>query len=141
MHATGYPKIHGLAYGFAEEMYGDWRMLEHGDNMAGFCSLVVPIPELSAGFFILTHGENSQLQDDLKWALMDRYFSTMQKASVPQPLLDFNSRAHLFVGRYGSITYCHTCQGRQPSIVLRITGNSDGTVYSRRRGQPDSISR
>jgi CubicO group peptidase (beta-lactamase class C family) len=126
--ATGHPKTHGLAYGFAEEMYGDLRMLEHGGNMAGFSSLVVLIPELNAGFFLVSHGENSQLRDNLKWALMDRYYSPIQKASVPQPSAGFNARAHLFVGRYGSITYCHTCQDRQPTMVMRITSNSDGTL-------------
>ena len=127
-HATGHPKIHGLAYGFYEEMYGDLRILEHGGNMAGFSSLVALLPELNAGFFVVAHGENTQFRDDLRWALMDRYYSPMQRASVPQPSAGFNDRAHLFVGRYGAITYCHTCQGRQPSMVLRVTSNSDGTL-------------
>lgn len=127
-HATGHPKIHGLAYGFDEDMYGDIRMLEHSGNMAGFSSLVILIPGQNAGFFVVNHGENSQLRDNLKWALMERYYSPMHKASVPEPSEDFNARAHLFVGRYGAITYCHTCQGREPGMVLRVNANTDGTL-------------
>ncbi|HEU4479601.1 MAG TPA: serine hydrolase domain-containing protein [Pyrinomonadaceae bacterium] len=126
--ATGHPGIHGFAYGFYEEMYGDSRILEHGGNMAGFSSLVVLIPEQNAGFFVVGHGENSQLRENLKWALMERYYSPVRKASIRPAPHDFNARAHLFVGRYGWITYCHSCQGGQPSMVLRITANSDGSL-------------
>ena len=127
-HATGHPKIHGFTYGFHEEAYGTLRLVEHGGNMAGFSSLVVLIPERNAGFFVVAHGEDSQLRDNLRWALMDRYYSPEQKLPVPTPSANFNVRAHLFVGRYGYITYCHTCPGHQPGMIFRVTSNSDGSL-------------
>src|SRR5262245_23533454 len=127
-HATGHPRLHGLAYGFAEEMYGELRLLEHGGNMAGFSSQVVLIPERNAGFFLVNHGENSQLRDHLKWTLLERYYGPSRKASVPASAPDFNARGHLFAGKYGSVTYCHSCQGRQPGLTFQVTNNSDGSL-------------
>lgn len=126
-HATGHPRLHGLTYGFEEEAFGDLPMLQHGGNVAGFSSLVVLIPKYNAGFFVVTHGENSQLRENLKWALLLRYYS-MKNFPVPQPPPAFNNRAHLFVGRYGYITYCHTCPGRQPTLFFNVTSNADGTL-------------
>ena len=125
--ATGHPRLHGVSYGFEEEAFGDLPMLQHGGNVAGFSSLVVLIPKFNTGFFVVTHGENSQLRENLKWALLVRYYSG-KNMRVPQPPLDFNSRAHLFVGRYGLITYCHTCPGRQPTFTLTVTSKTDGTL-------------
>jgi CubicO group peptidase (beta-lactamase class C family) len=127
-HATGHPRLHGISYGFEEEAFGDLTMLQHGGNMAGFSSLVVLIPKYNAGFFVVTHGENSQLRENLKWALLVRYYS-LKKFQVPQPAPTFNSRAHLFVGRYGLITYCHTCPGRQPTFILNVSSKPDGTLW------------
>ena len=126
-HATGHPQLPGLSYGFEEEAFGDLRMLQHGGNMAGFSALVVLIPKYNAGFFVVTHGETSQLRDNLKWALLLRYYSE-KKFPLPQPAPSFNSRAHLFVGRYGWNTYCHTCPGRQPTSIMNVTSNPDGTL-------------
>jgi CubicO group peptidase (beta-lactamase class C family) len=126
--ATGHPKVPGLTYGFEEEAYGDLRLLVHGGNVAGFSSLVVLIPDRNAGFFVVNHHEQSGLRDDLKWALLIRYYGPDRKAEVPKPRADFNSRAHLFVGRYGWNTYCHTRRGHQPGVILTVGSNPDGTL-------------
>jgi hypothetical protein len=127
-HATGHPKVPGLTYGFEEERYGNLRLLIHGGNMAGFSSLVVLIPERNAGFFVVNHHENSNLRNDLKWVLLERFYGPAPNAEVPKPSSDFNARAHLFVGRYGWNTYCHTCSGQEPWVVLTVGSEPDGAM-------------
>jgi len=127
-HATGHPKLHGLTYGFAEEMYGDLRFLEHGGDMAGFSSQVVLIPERNAGFLLVNQREDSPLRNSLKWALLERYYGPPHTAKAPTPDPDFKNRAHLFAGRYGAVTYCHTCQGHQPGLIFKVTSNADGSI-------------
>src|SRR5262249_40727514 len=73
-HATGHSKLHGLAYGFAEEMYGELRLLEHGGDMAGFSSQIVLIPGREAGFFLVNHREKNPPPTPLKWALVGADF-------------------------------------------------------------------
>jgi CubicO group peptidase (beta-lactamase class C family) len=127
-HATGHPKLPGLAYGFEEELYGDLRLLLHGGNVAGFSALVVLIPERNTGFFVVNHHEQSNLRDDLKWALLERYYGPARKTEVPKPTLEFNARAHLFAGSYGWNIYCHTCPGHEPGLVLTVSINPDGGI-------------
>jgi CubicO group peptidase (beta-lactamase class C family) len=127
-HATGHPKLPGIAYGFEEEVFGDLRLLVHGGNMAGFSALVVLIPERNSGFFVVNHHEGSNLRDQLKWALLERYYGPARKADVPKPPPDFNARAHLFVGRYAWISYTHTRRGQPPGLILTVSSNLDGTL-------------
>lgn len=126
--ATGHPKLPGVAYGFEEEVYGDLRLLLHGGNVAGFSSLVVLIPERNVGFFVVNHHEQSNLRDQLKWGLLERFYGPARKAEVPKPSPDFNVRAPLFVGRYAWNPYGHTRPGNAPGFILTVTSNADGTI-------------
>jgi CubicO group peptidase (beta-lactamase class C family) len=127
-HATGHPQLAGLAYGFEEEWYGDLRLLVHGGNVAGFSSLVVLIPERGAGFFVVNHHEPSNLRNDLKWALLEHCYGPASKSDVPQSLPGSAARAVAFAGRYGWITYCHTCSEPTPWVVLTVGVDADGTL-------------
>jgi CubicO group peptidase (beta-lactamase class C family) len=130
-HATGHPKMPGVAYGFYEDDYKGLRILEHGGNVAGFSSQMVLIPECKAGFFIVNHHEDSNLRDTVKWALLEHYYRPQLPPRVPQPPPDFNHHdALLFIGTYRWNSYCRTCGPRPtwPGISLKVTSNPDGTL-------------
>ena len=127
-HATGDPRLPGFAYGFYEDDHQGLRMIEHGGNMAGFSSLMVLLPERNAGFFMVNHHENSNLRDTVKWALLERYYPPKHAPHVPQPKTNLKARAPLFEGTYRWNIYCRTCGPRPLGLVLKVTGNPDGTL-------------
>ena len=127
-HASGHPKIPGVAYGFFEDEYQGLRILEHGGNVAGFSSQMVLIPERNAGFFLVNHHENSNLRDTVKWAILERYYSNPAAVKVPLAKDEYKTRAPMFVGTYRWNVFCHTCPQSALGLVLKASSNEDGTV-------------
>ena len=123
---TMHPKIPGYAIGFNEDFIGALRVIEHGGNMAGFSTQLVMIPQYGDGFFLANHFENSKLRDDLKYALLERYYPEAKKRHpVPPAVKRDQSR---FAGRYIPTTSCHTCKPPSAPYVLNVTANDDGTL-------------
>ena len=127
-HASGHPKVPGVAYGFFEDDYQGLRILEHGGNMAGFSSQLVLLPEENAGFFMVNHHEDSNLRDTVKWAILERYYSNPAPIQAPVARDEYKARTPMFVGTYRWNVFCHTCPQRASGPVLRVTSNEDGTV-------------
>ena len=127
-HASGHPKIPGVAYGFFEDEYQGLRILEHGGNVAGFSSQMVLIPERNAGFFMVNHHENSNLRDTVKWAILERYYSNPAAVKVPLAKDKYKTRAPMFAGTYRWNVFCHTCPQSALGLVLKVSSNEDGTV-------------
>jgi len=127
-HASGHPKIPGVAYGFFEDEYQGLRILEHGGNVAGFSSQMVLIPERNAGFFMVNHHENSNLRDTVKWAILERYYSNPAAVKVPMVKDEYKTRAPMFAGAYRWNVFCHTCPQSALGPVLTASSNEDGTV-------------
>jgi CubicO group peptidase (beta-lactamase class C family) len=123
------PNIPGYAIGFYEDFVGGLRVLEHGGNMAGFSSLMVLIPEENAGFFVVNHVEGSRLRDNLKWALLERFFArARERKPVPPPPPAASVRAERFAGRYAPLTSCWSCNPVRVSSLMPINANPDGTL-------------
>jgi len=119
----------GYAIGFSEDYVGGLRVLEHGGNMAGFSSLMVMIPEARAGFFVVNHIEGSRLRDNLKWALLERYFPrARERKPVPSPLPAASVRAERFAGRYAPLTSCWSCNPVRVSSLMTVGAKPDGTL-------------
>jgi len=127
-HASGHPRLPGVAYGFFEDAYQGTRILEHGGNMAGFSAQLVLLPEENAGFFMVNHHENSNLRDTVKWAILERYYSNPTPIEAPVARGDYKTRTPMFVGTYRWNVFCHTCPQRASGPVLRVSSNEDGTV-------------
>jgi CubicO group peptidase (beta-lactamase class C family) len=124
------PAIPGYALGFNEDFVGDLRVLEHGGNMAGFSSLMVLIPSANAGFFVVNHREGSQLRDNLKWTLLERFFPESRKrrpVPAPPPAVE-SVRPERFAGKYIPLTSCFSCQPLRAGSVMTVGVNSDGTL-------------
>jgi CubicO group peptidase (beta-lactamase class C family) len=134
-HATMHPRLPGFALGFYEDYVGDLRVLEHGGQVAGFSSLLLMIPEERAGFFVVSHGEQSTLRDELKYALLTRYFPRARThLAVPPAPPNAATRAERFAGRYAWTTSCHSCGVRAAPLTMTVTANADGTLgFSGRR--------
>ena len=126
---TMHPSIPGYALGFNEDYAGDLRVLEHGGNVAGFSSLMVLIPTARAGFFVVNHHESSRLRDNLKWALLERFFPLARaRRPVPAPPPAEQVRAERFAGRYAPLTSCWSCQPVRTGSSMTVTANADGTL-------------
>ena len=52
--------------------------------MAGFSTLMVLIPEARAGFYVVNHREGSALRDNLKHAILQRFFPASRESSGSQ---------------------------------------------------------
>jgi CubicO group peptidase (beta-lactamase class C family) len=123
------PALPGYAIGFSEDFVGGVRVVEHGGNMAGFSSLMVLIPEENAGFFVVNHLEGSRLRDNLKWALLERFFARARERKPVPPLPPATSvRAERFAGRYAPLTSCWSCNPVRVSSLMTVTANPDGTL-------------
>ncbi|MFL5553065.1 MAG: serine hydrolase domain-containing protein [Gemmatimonadaceae bacterium] len=128
-HITMHPRLPGFALGFYEDYVGDLRLLEHGGNVEGFSAQIVLIPTAHAGFFVVNHREQSQVRDNLKAALLARYYpSSAIKRIVPPPDLSTRAGLSAFVGSYAWTTSCHTCVPRSVPSILRVVANPDGTL-------------
>ncbi|HEX6628909.1 MAG TPA: hypothetical protein VF105_13235, partial [Gemmatimonadaceae bacterium] len=128
-HVTMHPLIPGFALGFYEDYVGSLRVIEHGGQVAGFSSQMVLIPEDNAGFFVVSQFENAHLRDELKYALLRRYYPKARlRLTVPSPRAGIDERATQYVGRYASITSCHTCIPRSVPGVLEVTAGADGSL-------------
>ena len=127
---TMHSSIPGYALGFNEDHVGGLRVLEHGGNMAGFSALMALIPGENAGFFVVNHFEGSRLRDDLKWLLLERFFtSAKQKRQVPATLPPVEKvQPERFAGRYIPLVSCFSCQPVRASSIMAVTAQADGTL-------------
>jgi CubicO group peptidase (beta-lactamase class C family) len=123
------PHIPGYCLGFNEDFVGGLRVIEHGGNVAGFSSLMVMIPEARAGFFVVNHLEGSSLRDNLKDALLKRYFPRARdRHSVPPRPKTGTVRPEQFAGKYGALTSCWSCQPPRVWGVQTVTADSTGVL-------------
>ena len=57
---------------------------EHGGDIGGFAALFAVLPGEDSGFFIVNHGEGSNLRFEVKDALLDRLYPAREKPAVPR---------------------------------------------------------
>jgi len=124
------PAIPGYALGFNEDYVGGLRVLEHGGNMAGFSSLMVLIPSVQAAFFVVNQVEGSNLRDNLKWSLLERFFPAARaRHPVPATLPPIAQvQPARFAGKYIPLTSCFSCQPIRAGSVMTVAVNDDGTL-------------
>lgn len=131
-----HPSVPGYCLGFGEDFVGKQRVVEHGGNMAGFSTLMVLIPEARAGFFVVNQFEGSGLRDQLKGALLERFFpASRERRAVPSPLPSVAKvNAPRFAGEYGALPSCWSCDPPRIWGRITVTANEDGTLgFARKR--------
>ena len=81
--ATVHAGVPGWSLGLQMDRVNGRTIAEHGGDIGGFSALFVLIPEEDAGFFIVNHGEGSDLRFKVKDALLDRLYPAKQPPVVP----------------------------------------------------------
>jgi CubicO group peptidase (beta-lactamase class C family) len=107
-----HPRVPGWAYGFYEWTQNDLRLVGHGGSMDdGYSALMTLVPEKNFGIFVACNTESgaSVLAEELKDALLDRYFPMPRKPEVPQTKNPPPDALKKFAGKYRPIIYCHSC--------------------------------
>jgi len=111
--ATVHPEVPGWSLGLQMDRVNGRSIAEHGGDIGGFSALFALIPEEDAGFFIVNHGEGSDLRFDVKAALLDALYP-------PNGLAEY-------AGDYLSSFACRSCP-RDPDAVFRIEASADGSL-------------
>ena len=125
--ATVHPGVPGWSLGLQMDRVNGRDIAEHGGDIGGFSALFVLIPAEDAGFFIVNHGEGSDLRFKVKDALLDRLYPATQPAAVPPARAADAERLAEYAGNYLSSIACRSCP-REPESVFRIDANPDGTL-------------
>ena len=81
--ATVHPAIPGWSLGMQMDRVNGRTVAEHGGDIGGFSALFVVMPGEDSGFFIVNHGEGSDLRFQVKDALLDRLYPAREKPIVP----------------------------------------------------------
>lgn len=124
--ATNHPALPGWGLGFQLDRANALSIAEHGGDIAGFSSLLVLFPEKQAGFFIVNHGEGSDLRFKVKQALLDGLYPDPRPRLAPKPSPATAAVLREYAGRYLSSLSCHTC--REEGQVFEVAANADGTL-------------
>lgn len=138
--ATIHPALPGWGLGLQLDRVNGVDIAEHGGDIGGFSSLLTLMPTKDAGFFIVNHGEGTDLRYKVKAALLDAlYPGRPTEAPKPDPSMTEALR-RAYAGRYRSSFSCQTC-GVEAGEVFEVAVKSDGTlsVWGRRwvRLKPD----
>jgi hypothetical protein len=87
------------------------------------------IPDARTGFFIVNQRENSKLRDDVKWAILEKFFPlAKQRRPVPPLPVPETVHAEQYAGRYVPLWSCFSCQPIRAPSVMTLTANADGTL-------------
>jgi len=125
--ATVHAGVPGWSLGLQLDRVNGRNIAEHGGDIGGFSALFVLIPEEDAGFFIVNHGEGSDLRFKLKDALLDQLYPAKQPPVVPPARAADTRRLAEYAGEYFSSIACRSCP-RTPESVFRIEAEPDGSL-------------
>jgi len=108
LQATNHAELPGWSFGFQLDNVNDVAIVEHGGDIAGFSALFALLPDKHEGFFIVNHGESSDLRYRVKQALLDALYPA---GPVQVPAADPQKAPALgeYAGRYISSIACRTC--------------------------------
>ncbi len=130
--ATIHPDLPGWGLGFQMDRVNGVRIAEHGGDIAGFSALLVLMPELDAGFFIVHHGEGGDLRFRVKQVLLD----ALHPAPPPQaPAPDSTDAPRLaeYAGRYLSSLACRSCpEAAENAFTLEVDPEGSLRLWGQR---------
>ena len=125
--ATVHPAVPGWGLGLQMDRVNGRTVAEHGGDIGGFSSLFVLIPEEGAGFYIVNHGEGSNLRYQVKQALLDALYPAKEQPDVPTPKIADAARLSEYAGNYLSSIACRSCP-REPDSIFTVKAKPDGTL-------------
>ncbi len=81
-----HPKLAGWCYGFYERFHGDYRLIEHAGDIAGFASLLALIPDEDFGLFISSNGGEGfsmfKFRERVLTRVLNRFYPTIPAVPV-----------------------------------------------------------
>ncbi|HWN05609.1 MAG TPA: serine hydrolase domain-containing protein, partial [Steroidobacteraceae bacterium] len=125
--ATVHAGVPGWGLGLQMDRVNGRDIAEHGGDIGGFSALFVLIPKEDAAFFIVNHGEGSDLRFKVKDALLDRLYPAKQPPVVPPARAEDSARLAEYAGEYLSSIACRSCP-RTSESVFRVAASPDGTL-------------
>ncbi|MGQ0590198.1 MAG: serine hydrolase domain-containing protein [Sphingosinicella sp.] len=123
---TIHPALPGWGLGMQLDLANGVRIAEHGGDIGGFSALFVLFPDENAGFFIVNHGEGSDLRFRVRQALLDRFWPGAPRP-VPQARPEDAPRLAQYGGRYLSSLACRSCPEAAGQVFI-LTAAEDGTL-------------
>ena len=126
--ATIHPAVPGWGFAFQLDVENGRHLAEHGGDIGGFSALFTLIPEERAAFFIVNHGEGSDLRFRVKSVLLDALYPHVEPRVVPEPNPARAAQLREYQGRYRSSLACHTCTDVGPGQDFELGANADGTL-------------
>jgi CubicO group peptidase (beta-lactamase class C family) len=125
--ATVHPDVPGWSLGMQMDRVNRRSIAEHGGDIGGFAALFVVIPDEDAGFFIVNHGEGSDLRFDVKEALLDKLYPSRSPPALPSARPEDAMRLAEYAGDYLSSFACRSCP-RDPDAIFKLEAAPDGTL-------------
>jgi CubicO group peptidase (beta-lactamase class C family) len=125
--ATVRPGVPGWSLGLQMDRVNGRDVAEHGGDIGGFSALFVLVPAEDAGFFIVNHGEGSDLRFKVKDALLDALYPAREPPVIPAARPEDAGRLAEYAGEYLSSIACRSCP-REPESVFTIEAQADGTL-------------
>jgi CubicO group peptidase (beta-lactamase class C family) len=107
--ASIHPAIPGWSLGMQMDRVNGRTVAEHGGDIGGFSALFAVLPDEDSGFFIVNHGEGSNLRFEVKEALIDRLYPAREKPVVPARRPESVPALQEYGGAYRSSFACHSC--------------------------------
>jgi hypothetical protein len=124
--ASIHPALPGWGLGFQLDRVNGVRVAEHGGDIAGFAALLVVLPDKREGFFIVNHGEGSDLRFRVRDALLDALHPAPRQA-VPAPRSDDVAKLEEYAGRYVSSLACRSCPADDDQMFL-VEAHAEGRL-------------
>jgi CubicO group peptidase (beta-lactamase class C family) len=125
--ATVHPALPGWSLGMQMERLNGVTIAEHGGDIGGFSALFDVLPDKGVGFFIVSHGEGTNLRFKVEQALLDRFFPDPNPPKVPKPRASDAKALKVYAGRYLSSLACRSCKGSEED-AFTVEVNGDGTL-------------
>lgn len=125
--ASVHPAVPGWSLGMQMDRPNGRLVAEHGGDIGGFAALFVVLPGENAGFFIVSHGEGSDLRFRVKQALIDRFFPARRQPRIPLARPRDAHALGVYAGRYMSSLSCHSCPGAGAD-AFTVEARPDGTL-------------
>jgi CubicO group peptidase (beta-lactamase class C family) len=125
--ATVHPGVPGWSLGMQMDCVNGRDIAEHGGDIGGFSALMVLVPEEDVGFFIVSHGEGTNLRFDVKEALLDALYPAKAPPRVPAASAADADRLAEYAGEYLSSFACRSCP-QDPDSIFELTAQPDGTL-------------
>ena len=125
--ATIHPAVPGWSLGMQMDRVNGRTVAEHGGDIGGFSALFAVLPGEDSGFFIVNHGEGSNLRFEVKDALLDRLYPARENPTVPPRRPESVPALQEFGGAYRSTLACQTCPDADDS-PFTVEVQSDGSL-------------